>query len=263
MAQTARYDVQSRVIGDLTFQEIGKALRASSLLCLPMGSMEQHGPHLPLNTDTVLAEALTSRIVARWGEAYDVWQMPPIAVGLSREHSWAAGTLSLSVGGMTALIRDLCREIVRALPARNVLIVNGHGGNRGILEALSREIRDDFGLNVATLHLGALISPITDADMPEIHAGCDETSVMLALAPGLVRLERIGDLKSPPDGAAVRATILDPAVSWPWSSDERRIADQGVIGDAKRASAEHGEAIIERAVERAGEVLKQLGENRG
>jgi creatinine amidohydrolase/Fe(II)-dependent formamide hydrolase-like protein len=86
---------------------------------------------------------------------------------------------------------------------------------------------------------------------------------MLALAPGLVRLERIGDLKSPPDGAAVRATILDPAVSWPWSSDERRIADQGVIGDAKRASAEHGEAIIERAVERAGEVLKQLGEIRG
>jgi creatinine amidohydrolase/Fe(II)-dependent formamide hydrolase-like protein len=261
MPQTARNDVQSRVIGDLTFQEIGKTLRASSVLCLPMGSMEQHGPHLPLNTDTVLAEAFTGRIVARWGEVYDLWRLPPIAIGLSREHGWAAGTLSLSVGGMTAVLRDLCREIASALPARNVLIVNGHGGNRGILEALGREIRHEFSLNIAVLHLGALISPITNTDMPEIHAGCDETSAMLALAPGLVRLERIGDLKSPPDGATVRNTILDPAVSWPWSSGDRRIADQGVIGDAKRASAEHGDAIITRVVERAGGVLKQLCEN--
>ncbi len=57
-----------RTIGELTFQEVGTALRASSILCLPMGSMEQHGPHLPLNTDTVLAEAFTRRIVERWGE---------------------------------------------------------------------------------------------------------------------------------------------------------------------------------------------------
>jgi creatinine amidohydrolase/Fe(II)-dependent formamide hydrolase-like protein len=260
MPQAAGNDVRSRIVGDLTFQEISKAIRASSILCLPMGSMEQHGPHLPLNTDTVLAEAFTGRILARWGEAYDLWQLPPIAIGLSREHAWAAGTLSLSVGGMTAIMRDLCREIARALPARNVLIVNGHGGNRGILEALGREIRDDFGLNVIALHLGALISPITNADLPEIHAGCDETSAMLALVPGLVRLERVGDLKSSPDGAAVRATILDPVVGWPWSSGDPDIADQGVIGEAKRASVERGNAIVQRVVDRAGEVLKQLCE---
>jgi len=63
----------NRSIGDLTFQEIGAVLRASSILCLPMGSMEQHGPHLPLNTDTVLADAFTRRIVERWGETYDLW----------------------------------------------------------------------------------------------------------------------------------------------------------------------------------------------
>src|SRR4051795_758277 len=225
----------SRVIGDLTFQEVGAALRKSSILCLPMGSMEQHGPHLPLNTDAVLAEAFTGRIVERWGEPYDLWRLPPIAVGLSREHSWAAGTLSLSVSGMTAILRDLCREIVRALPARNLLIVNGHGGNRGILEALGRELRGDFGLNFCALHLGAMISPVTDAALPEIHAGKDETSVMLALAPELVRQERIHDLKTPPDGEAVRSTILDPATSWPWSSGNSQIADTGVIGDAAAA----------------------------
>src|SRR6478752_6058042 len=130
MSETAGNGIQSRTIGDLTFQEIGTAVRPNSILCLPMGSMEQHGPHLPLNTDTVLAEAFTTRIVARWGETYDLWRLPPIAIGLSREHDWAAGTISLSVAGMTAYLRDLTGQIARALPARNLLIVNGHGGNR-------------------------------------------------------------------------------------------------------------------------------------
>ena len=248
----------SRIIGDLTFQEVDSALRKSSILCLPMGSMEQHGPHLPLNTDTVLAEAFTGRIVERWGEAYDLWRLPPIAIGLSREHAWAPGTLSLSVSGMTAVLRDLCREIVRALPARNLLIVNGHGGNRGMLEALGRELRGDFGLNLCALHLGAMMSPATDATVPEIHAGKDETSAMLVLAPELVRRERISGLKAPPDGDAVRATILDPATSWPWSSGDELIATAGVIGDARAASIEHGSAIVARVVNAAGPVLERL-----
>src|SRR5262245_51982462 len=114
-----------RTIGELTFREASAALRASSVLCLPLGSMEQHGPHLPLNTDTVLAEAFTRRIVERWGEAFDLWQLPALTAGLSREHGWASGTLSLSVGGMAAHLRDLASAIVRGLPARNLLIVNG------------------------------------------------------------------------------------------------------------------------------------------
>src|SRR5215510_406663 len=96
-----------RVLGDLTFKEIPQRLRASSVLCLPLGAMEQHGPHLPLNTDTVLAEALTRAIVERWGEIHDLWQLPALPVGLSHEHGWAPGTLSLSVTAMTALLRDL------------------------------------------------------------------------------------------------------------------------------------------------------------
>jgi len=248
----------SRIIGDLTFQEVDSALRKSSILCLPMGSMEQHGPHLPLNTDAVLAEAFTDRIIERWGEQHDLWRLPPISIGLSREHAWAAGTLSLSVSGMTAVLRDLCREIVRALPARNLLIVNGHGGNRGMLEALGRDLRGDFGLNLCALHLGAIMSPVTDATVPEIHAGKDETSAMLVLAPELVRRERISGLKAPPDGDAVRATILDPATSWPWSSGDDLIATAGVIGDARAASIEHGSAIVARVVNAAGPVLERL-----
>lgn len=249
------------MIGHLVLGEVAATLRASSVLCLPMGAMEQHGPHLPLNTDCVIAEAMTRRIVARWGDQHDLWQLPAVPVGLSREHAWAPGTLSLTVSGMTAYLRDLGREIVRALPARNLLIVNGHGGNRGILEALTREIGGDFALNVATLHLGAMMSPDTHADVPEIHAGKDETSVMLVLAPELVRRKALAALKPPPRSGAARTLVFDPAASYPWGSDDPRLAASGIMGDARGASAAHGEAIVARVVEGAGAVIKQLRDN--
>jgi creatinine amidohydrolase len=248
----------SRLIGELTFPDVTRALSARSVLCLPIGSIEQHGPHLPLNTDVVLAEEFTRRMVARWGEALDLWQLPTLSVSLAREHQWAPGTLSLSIAGMTALIRDLGREIARALPTRNLAIVNGHGGNRGILEALAQDLRADFGLNVCVMHPAVWADIDVNPTMPEIHGGKNETSMMLAIRPDLVRLDRIAELKSPPSGETVRRTVLDPAVTWPWTTDDKRIADMGVMGSAPDASAEFGQRLFERATEMAGGALKQL-----
>jgi len=249
--------MKGRLIGSLTFEEIAR-LSERSVLLLPIGSMEQHGPHLPLDTDAILAQALAETIAARFGETFDMWLLPSLPLGLSREHAWASGTLSLSIGTMTALMRELAREIVRSLPARNLLIVNGHGGNRGLLELLTYDLKDDFRLNACALHMGALMSPVTDAGLPEIHAGRDETSLMLALAPDKVRHACLADLGKPLQGDQVRSTILDPGVSWPWSSGDPRIAHRGVIGDAAEASADHGKAIMERLLDAAGAALQRL-----
>src|SRR5262249_48229555 len=143
---------RSRQLGDLTFPEVSQRLRETSILCLPIGAIEQHGTHLPLNTDVIVAEELTRRIVARFGEELDLWQLPTISIGLSREHDWAPGTLSLSITGFVTLMRDIARHIVRALPARNLAIVNGHGGNRGVLDSLMHELAGDFGLNPCAIH---------------------------------------------------------------------------------------------------------------
>jgi creatinine amidohydrolase len=250
--------VQSRLIGDLTSPEVSKLLSASSILCLPIGSIEQHGPHLPLNTDVVLAEEFTRRIIARWGQSLDLWQLPTLAISLAREHEWAPGTLSLSIQGMTALIRDLGREIARALPARNLVVVNGHGGNRGILEALTQDLRADFGLNVCVLHPSNWVEVDANAAIPEIHGGKNETSMMLAVAPHLVRRDQIAQLKNPPDTNAIRNTILDRGVTWPWTSDDAQLATGGVIGGPHPASAEFGNKIFDQVVEKAGLVLNQL-----
>jgi creatinine amidohydrolase/Fe(II)-dependent formamide hydrolase-like protein len=248
----------SRLIGELTFQDVSSRLRETSILCMPAGSIEQHGPHLPLNTDIVLAEAFARLLLERYAKEFDLWQLPTVSIGLSREHDWAPGTLSLTIQSFTALMRDFGREIARSLPARNLVIVNGHGGNRGILEPVAHELRTDVGLNVCVLHPAALWGVDPNAPLPEIHGGRDETSAMLAVAPNLVRRERIAQLKNPPRRAAIQAAVTDPAATWPWSSGDRRIADLGVIGDARAATVEHGKAIMERAVSGAGPILERL-----
>jgi creatinine amidohydrolase/Fe(II)-dependent formamide hydrolase-like protein len=248
----------ARLIGELTFHDVAQRVSVTSILCLPIGSVEQHGPHLPLNTDVVLAEGVTCLIVARWGDAFDLWQLPTVSVSLAREHEWAAGTLSLSVQGMTAYLHDLGRSLARALPSRNLLIVNGHGGNRGILETVAQDLRAEVGLNICIINPAAMADTHAASDTPDIHGGKIETSMMLAMAPQLVRTDRIADLQNPPDGDAIRSIILQKGVTWPWTSDNKNIADTGVIGDPKAATAAFGQGLIDRVVEQVGEILQQL-----
>lgn len=248
----------SRVLGELTFHDAG-AIKETSILCLPLGAIEQHGAHLPLNTDVIVAEGLTGRLLQRWGEEFDLWQLPTLSIGLSREHDWAAGTLSLSIHGFTAYMRDLAAAIVHTLPARNLAIVNGHGGNRGILDSLLHELAGDFGLSAVALHPFDLAG--ADPATMDVHGGKGETSVMLALAPDAVRLDRIAK-GGPPDPAAVQALIFERGTSFPWRTDDARLARDGIIGDAGTATIAFGEALIERMVVAAGAALTHLRENR-
>jgi creatinine amidohydrolase/Fe(II)-dependent formamide hydrolase-like protein len=250
------------MFGDLTFQEAASVLTEKAILCLPLGAIEQHGPHLPLNTDVVVAEGITRRIVTRWGDEFNLWQLPVIAIGLSREHDWAAGTLSLSIEGFTTVLRDVVRDLTRMQSRCNVAIVNGHGGNRGVLEVLLHELRAEFGVNACAIHPFDLAGIGNDPASADVHGGRNETSVMLALAPELVRGDRIGRVGGTPDRGEVEALIFDRGASWPWRTDDPRLAREGIVGDASHASAERGEAIIRAVVEKAGTVFSRLLDSR-
>ena len=248
----------SRIVGELSSSEIARRLSETSILCLPLGAIEQHGAHLPLDTDVLVAEGLTRRIVARWGDEFDLWQLPTVPVGLSREHDWAAGTLSLSIQSFVGLMRDLARDVTRALPARNLVIVNGHGGNRGILENLLHELVGDFALNACAIHPFDLAKVESTPADPDVHGGKSETSVMLALAPDRVHMDRVPQTRTPSDPAAVQALIQDRGATWPWRTDDPSLAQEGIIGDARTASAELGAAIIERVVAGAEPIFRRL-----
>jgi creatinine amidohydrolase len=236
-------------------------LSQTSILCLPIGAIEQHGAHLPLNTDVIVAEELTRRIVARCGDELDLWQLPTIAISLSREHDWAPGTLSLSIQGFVTLLRDMAQQIVRTLPARNLAIVNGHGGNRGVLDNLIHELSGDFALNACVIHPFDLSKVETQVATPDVHGGKDETSVMLALAPQLVRRELVAPPDTPPDTQAIAALVFDRGVSFPWRTDDPRLTATGTIGEAHAASPELGQAIIDSVVAESRGVLRLLLEN--
>ncbi|TCR22904.1 creatininase family protein [Streptomyces sp. BK205] len=253
----------SRTYDQLTAPDIPARLSRRSVLVLPIGSMEQHGPHLPLNTDTVIAARFAQMLVERYGDHHDLWALSALPYGLSPEHAWAAGTVSLNIATFSSLLDTLVGQYVKATPARRLLIVNGHGGNRGVLETLAHELQLSHAIAVCVIHPVALSPQATDSALPEIHAGIRETSMMLSLAPDTVHLSRIPADHTPDPGRRedIDRLVLRRGTTWPWSSDDPAISSLGIIGDdPRKASTAAGHSIIASALEAAAEVLARLAE---
>jgi len=250
---------RSRVYGERTSPQLGRELTGKAILCLPVGSTEQHGPHLPLATDTIIAERFAAALAGRVSGQHDLWLLPAMPFGLSPEHAWAPGTISLRTGTFIALIGQLVGEYLRTTSARRLVIVNGHGGNRGILEALQYELTADHGLAACVIHPLSLAAVKPSSGPPDIHAGIGETSLMLHLAPELVNMDALaGHGGAERRAEAVIRLIRDRGVTWPWSSDDPDIAEAGIIGDPRDASAGLGRAILASALDAAAQAVTRL-----
>jgi mycofactocin system creatininase family protein len=210
------------------------------LLVVPVGSLEQHGPHLPLDTDTRIAVAVARR--ACQGRA-GVALAPALPVGASGEHAAFPGTLSIGAEALTACLIELGRHASLHWPA--LLLVNGHGGNVTAVEAAVGRLRYE-GRACLAWH----------AALPEgdAHAGRSETSVMLALAPGAVRLD-----------AAERGDVRPLGEILPLLRERgvRAVSANGVLGDPAGASAAEGEHLLARLVDSLSAAIDQsLGQMR-
>jgi creatinine amidohydrolase len=205
------------------------------LLVVPLGSLEQHGPHLPLDTDTRIAVAVAGRACA--GRA-GVALAPAFAIGASGEHAAFPGTLSIGAEALAACLIELGRHASLHWPA--MLLVNGHGGNVAAAEAAVGRLRYE-GRVCRTWHAAL---PGADA-----HAGRAETSVMLALAPEMVRLHR-----------ARRGNVqpLEELIPVMREHGVRAVSPNGILGDPAGASAAEGEQLLERLVARLNTTMDQL-----
>lgn len=196
----------------------------SPIVLVPVGSYEQHGPHLPLDTDARIANAVATRAADRLGAVLG----PTVTVTASGEHRGFPGTLSIG----TTTTADTFVEISRSATwARAVVFVNGHGGNA---EAVARATAV---LSAERPHLFWSPAPTVDDDA---HAGLTETSVLLHLDPSAVRLDRLeaGNVETL---VALADRLRNTGVIG--------VSANGILGDPRRASAEHGATIVARWVD--------------
>ncbi|WP_409331319.1 creatininase family protein [Trujillonella humicola] len=248
----------TRLLTELTAPALAEALRPDSVLVLPTGAIEQHGPHLPVATDLITAQSLAERAVERFGDELDLWLLPPLAYTKSNEHAWSAGTFWLSAHTLTAVLRDLGRSVA-ATPARRLAFLNGHGGNSALLQVVARDIRVETGLATFTLHPRPPVdqggtSPAGELGMG-VHGGFEETSLMLHLRPDLVDMGKAGRWV-PEHLAGYRHVRFGGSVAFGWTSDD--FGPDGVIGDARGATAEDGARRAEQAVAYLGEALGEV-----
>lgn len=239
----------TRRLDHLRAPQVATALGPESVVVLPLGAIEQHGPHLPLTTDLLIAEAVAAAAVERVGEELDVWLLPGLAYTKSNEHAWAPGSFWLSPTTMLAVLDDIGRSLALT-PARRLVFLNGHGGNSALVGVANRELRLHHGLLTFLTHPG--VPPDQGGVSAEhelgmgVHGGHDETSLMLHLAPALVDMTT-AERRVPEHLADNRYVRFGGTVAFGWLSND--FADDGVIGDPTRADADHGKVLFEGAVE--------------
>ena len=247
-----------RRFADLTGPQVSELLTDRSILVQPLGAIEQHGPHLPLSTDSVVATAVAEATVAAVGEELDVWLLPTLEYTKSNEHAWSAGTVWLSATTLLAVLDDLGRCIATT-PAKRLVFLNGHGGNSALLNVANRELRLAHGLMTFLTHPGVPAdqggsSPADELGMG-VHGGTEETSMMLHLAPHLVDMSKAE--RRVPDAMAMNKYVrFGGRVSFGWMSND--FFPDGYIGDPTSATAELGKQLFDGSVEVFGEALREI-----
>lgn len=194
------------------------------LLVVPVGACEQHGPHLPLDTDTRIAVALAEGLADKYAPG-TVMVTPPIAISASGEHRRFPGTLSIGADALEKMLVELGRS---ADWSSGMVFVNGHGGNRMPVEKAVRTLQREHRRVMAWW-------PRVEGG--DAHAGHTETSIMLALAPNLVRTTRIAKGNTQPLSEIIDALRTEGV---------HAVSENGVLGDPKGASATAGRAILTR-----------------
>jgi creatinine amidohydrolase len=214
---------------DLTWPEA--AARSGCLLVVPLGSTEQHGPHLPLSTDTDIAVRLATGLAGRCPQ---VLVAPELAYGASGEHAGFPGTLSIG----TEVLQQVLVELVRSadLTAGRVLLLNGHGGNTDAVRGAVRQLTSE----------GREVRSWSPGWRGDAHAGRTETSLQLAGG------SRVGAER--PVGAVAPLTALLPRLR---AEGVRAVSPNGVLGDASGASADEGAALLASALDELVRLVEQ------
>jgi creatinine amidohydrolase/Fe(II)-dependent formamide hydrolase-like protein len=248
----------TRYLHHLSWVQIRDLPKREGVVILPVGAIEQHGPHLPVCTDTLQVTEVLDRTLAQLPDDVAAWGLPAVNYGKSNEHTGFAGTFSVSAATLMALLTDIAKGVA-ASGFRRLAFLNGHGGNMAVLDTVARDIRAETGLMTFCLHPHLFVDApfvITDNERRlGFHAGELETSLMLALAPHLVDMGKATTHFATFPASAPPLFFFGSASSaWltrDWSTD-------GVFGDATLGTAEKGQRMLVMATQRLGQLIADV-----
>lgn len=252
-----------RFWSQLTTRDFHALDPAATVAVLPLGATEQHGPHLPLGVDTVLADGIVAAALPLLPVPLPVLFLPTQQIGLSPEHARFAGTLTLSAETLIRLWSEIGAGVARA-GVKKLVLFNAHGGHVGAMDIVARELRAAHGLIVYSVSWFNL--PLGDAGDQfsaqehrfGVHAGEIETSMMLALTPELVRMGEAKDFRSTSEQRAADYAILGNGKSAKlgWAMEDYNA--HGAAGNAAAATAASGQKVIDAAARQLALLLEEV-----
>jgi creatinine amidohydrolase len=253
--------LHSRYWSDLTSEHLSRLDRDRLIAVLPLAATEQHGPHLPISTDTAIIDGVVRATLPRLPAELPVLFLPTVAYGKSNEHARYPGTMTLSATTLISLWMELGASVARS-GVKKLVLFNSHGGQMSVMDIVTRDLREKHGLLVVACNwytLGLPPGMFGEHEMAHgIHGGDLETSLMLALAPADVRTDRLRNFGSLTERLACenRYLSITPRGKIGWQTQD--LNPEGACGDASRASAEKGRAVLDFASSRFVELLQEV-----
>jgi creatinine amidohydrolase len=258
----------SRFWADLSTRDFAQLDPARTIAVLPVAATEQHGPHLPLSVDSVLADGIVAASLPHLAPELSVLFLPTQAVGLSPEHARFPGTLTLKTETVLRLWTDI-GESVAAAGVRKLLLFNSHGGQVSVMDLVARDLRARLNLLVYSCSWFNL--PLHDAQGQDlnalfsaeehrfgIHGGEIETSMMLALAPQRVQMDQARHFASTAQARAQQFPILGNGHSAKLGWQTQDYHPAGAVGHAAAATASKGEMLVQAAGRSLAQLLAEL-----